>query len=53
MRAGVVYGTPSEMAVCFAIMWGWQNGGGWGIFWKNAKKKGESVDFFCIFCNFA
>ena len=42
-----------EMAVCFAIMWWWQNGGGWGIFWKNAKKRGESVDFFCIFCNFA
>ena len=43
-----------ETAVCFAIMKGWwQNGGGWGIFWKNAKKRGESVDFFCIFCNFA
>ena len=42
-----------EMAVFFAIMWGWQNGGGWGIFWKNAKKWGESVEFFCIFCNFA
>ena len=39
--------------VCFAIMWGWQNGGGWWIFWKNAKKWGESVEFFCIFCNFA
>ena len=32
---------------------GWQNGGGWWIFWKNAKKWGESVEFFCIFCNFA
>ena len=38
-----------ETAVCFAIMWGWQNGGGWWIFWKNAKKKGESVEFFLYF----